>query len=77
MLKVAVFPVPDCAWAITSRPLRMGAIALCWIADGLSKPYSTIPLKRLSFRPILTRFNEAEDNKECMKAGRGYEREEG
>ena len=27
--KVAVFPVPDCACAITSLPLVMGLIALC------------------------------------------------
>lgn len=33
---VAVLPVPDCAWAITSRPLIMGTIALCWIAEGFS-----------------------------------------
>ena len=35
---VAVFPVPDCAWAITSSPLMHGTIARCWIADGFSKP---------------------------------------
>jgi len=34
---VAVFPVPDCACAITSRPDKIGPIALCCIADGLSK----------------------------------------
>lgn len=37
MEKVAVFPVPDCAWAITSRPLVMGRMARCWIAEGFSK----------------------------------------
>ncbi len=38
MEKVAVFPVPDCAWAITSRPLMLGTMARCWMADGFSKP---------------------------------------
>ena len=37
MEKVAVLPVPDCACAITSRPLMMGTMALCWMADGFSK----------------------------------------
>merc|ERR1719193_846923 len=32
LLKVAVFPVPDCACAITSKPLMQGTMALCWIA---------------------------------------------
>jgi len=40
--KVAVFPVPDCACAMTSRPFAMGLMDRCWIADGFSKP-----LKRL------------------------------
>lgn len=35
--KVAVLPVPDWAWAMTSRPRMMGMIARCWIADGFSK----------------------------------------
>lgn len=35
---VAVLPVPDCAWAMTSLPLTMGFIALCWIAEGFSNP---------------------------------------
>lgn len=38
MEKVAVFPVPDWAWAITSRPVMMGMMARCWIAEGRSKP---------------------------------------
>ena len=38
MEKVAVLPVPDCAWAITSLPLMIGLIARCWMADGFSKP---------------------------------------
>ena len=37
MEKVAVFPVPDCACAITSCPLTTGMIACCWIAEGCSK----------------------------------------
>jgi len=37
MEKVAVLPVPDWAWAITSRPWVMGRIARCWIAEGFSK----------------------------------------
>lgn len=35
---VAVFPVPDWAWAITSRPLIIGLMERCWMADGFSKP---------------------------------------
>ena len=35
-----VFPVPLWAWAITSLPLMIGTTALCWIAEGLSNPYS-------------------------------------
>ena len=42
MEKVAVFPVPDWAWAMTSWSLRTGMIALCWIADGRSKPRDTL-----------------------------------
>lgn len=38
MEKVAVLPVPDWAWAITSRPLTMGLILRCCMADGFSKP---------------------------------------
>jgi hypothetical protein len=37
MEKVAVLPVPDCAWAITSLPWVIGKIARCWIAEGFSK----------------------------------------
>jgi hypothetical protein len=29
---------PDWAWAMTSRPLIIGTIARCWIADGFSRP---------------------------------------
>jgi hypothetical protein len=35
---VAVLPVPDCAWAMASRPLMMGLMARCCMADGFSKP---------------------------------------
>ncbi len=28
---------PDCAWAITSRPMSTGLTARCWMADGFSK----------------------------------------
>jgi hypothetical protein len=38
MEKVAVLPVPLCAWAMTSRPLTMGLIARCCTAEGFSKP---------------------------------------
>ena len=38
MENVAVFPVPDWACAITSLPLTIGLIALCWMAEGFSKP---------------------------------------
>lgn len=37
MAKVAVLPVPDWAWAITSRVLRTGTMARCWMAEGFSK----------------------------------------
>lgn len=37
MLNVAVFPVPDWAWAMTSRPETMGRMARCWMAEGFSK----------------------------------------
>lgn len=33
-----VFPVPDWACAMTSRPLTMGRTALCWMAEGFSNP---------------------------------------
>jgi len=35
---VAVFPVPDCACAITSFPEIIGLIAFCWIGLGFSNP---------------------------------------
>eukprot|EP00962_Isochrysis_galbana_P045953 scaffold18296_cov124-Isochrysis_galbana.AAC.3 len=35
---MVVLPVPDCAWAIVSRPFRIGMIARCWMADGFSNP---------------------------------------
>ena len=38
MAKVAVLPVPDWAWAITSWPIIQGKMARCWMADGRSKP---------------------------------------
>jgi hypothetical protein len=38
MEKVAVLPVPDWAWAMQSRPVMMGMMARCWIAEGRSKP---------------------------------------
>ena len=31
---------PDWAWAMTSRPIKMGLTARCWIADGFSNPYA-------------------------------------
>lgn len=34
----AVLPVPDWLCTITSLPEIMGIIALCWTAEGLSKP---------------------------------------
>lgn len=33
-----VFPVPDCACAMTSRPAMIGLMARCWMAEGFSKP---------------------------------------
>jgi hypothetical protein len=35
--KVAVLPVPDWAWAMTSAPEMHGTIALCCIKEGFSK----------------------------------------
>lgn len=37
MENVAVLPVPDWAWAMTSRPWIMGRMARCWMAEGFSK----------------------------------------
>ena len=37
MENVAVFPVPDWAWAMTSCPFTTGTIARCWMAEGRSK----------------------------------------
>ena len=31
---------PDCAWAMTSLPVRVGFTARCWMAEGFSKPYA-------------------------------------
>jgi hypothetical protein len=42
MENVADLPVPDCVWAITSRPLIMGLIVLCCMAEGRSKPIKVI-----------------------------------
>jgi hypothetical protein len=39
MAKVAVFPVPDWAWAMVSLPWMMGRMALAWIGEGFSNPY--------------------------------------
>lgn len=57
--KVAVLPVPDCAWAITSRPLTIGMILLCWIADGFSKPKKEKQFCRYinEFKSILGNLN--------------------
>ena len=49
IVNVAVLPVPDCAWAITSFPEIIGLIAFCWIGLGFSKPYPKIPLNNLGF----------------------------
>jgi len=60
MENVAVFPVPDWAWAITSLPDVIWAIALCWIADGFSKPkiqfFFYFFLNFLSFQFIIEVF---------------------
>jgi hypothetical protein len=40
MEKVAVLPVPDCAWAMVSRPLQICTMARDWTADGDSYPYA-------------------------------------
>jgi len=32
--KVAVLPVPDCAWAMVSRPLQIWTMARDWTAEG-------------------------------------------
>ena len=36
MAKTAVLPVPDWDWATTSRPVMMGRMARCGIAEGFS-----------------------------------------
>ena len=38
MENTAVFPVPDCDCAMTSRPWMMGLMARCWMAEGRSNP---------------------------------------
>ena len=35
---VAVFPVPDWAWAMVSFLLTTGRIPFCWMIDGFSNP---------------------------------------
>ena len=50
-----VFPVPDCAWAITSLPCTMGAMALCWIAEGFSKPNWYTPRSRGSLSAMASK----------------------
>ena len=37
LINLPVLPVPDWDWAMTSLPLVIGTIALCWIAEGFSK----------------------------------------
>ena len=39
----AVFPLPVCAWPITSLPLNTTGIACAWIGDASSNPISLIP----------------------------------
>ena len=34
----AQLTVPDWAWAMRSRPRMVGLMALCWMAEGFSKP---------------------------------------
>lgn len=38
--KTAVLPVPDWLWTMTSLPVMIGTMDLCWTAEGLSKPES-------------------------------------
>ena len=38
----AVFPVPVCAWAVTSRPAWMRGMASAWMGEGSSKPISSM-----------------------------------
>lgn len=40
--KTAVFPVPDWLWTMTSLLEMIGIMALCWTAEGLSKPKITL-----------------------------------
>mmetsp|Transcript_83126 Transcript_83126/g.201481 ORF Transcript_83126/g.201481 Transcript_83126/m.201481 type:complete len:289 (+) Transcript_83126:604-1470(+) len=47
-----VLPVPDCAWAIVSRPFRSGNTALPWIGLGRSNPRAKMPRSTSSRRPM-------------------------
>lgn len=51
MENAAVLPVPGRARAMTSRPTIIGTMALCWIAEGRSKP-----LKKSILLPKTRRF---------------------
>jgi hypothetical protein len=53
--KTAVLPVPDWDWAMTSRPVMMGLMARCWMAEGRSKPYAYMPRSRSSLSPIASK----------------------
>src|SRR6266581_1118521 len=46
----AVFPLPVCAQAITSRPRRAGGMASAWIGVARTNPSSLIALTTAGFR---------------------------
>jgi len=56
---MAVLPVPDWAWAITSCPLTIGFMARCWMAEGRSKPKQQKVLVYM-YSIVVARPNRAE-----------------
>ena len=51
MRNAPVFPVPFLALASTFLPARAMGIVSSWIGEGISNPFSKIPLSRSIFRP--------------------------
>ena len=54
--KAAVFPVPVCAWPITSCPAITSGIAFAWIGLGSSNPISVIARRIFGSSPSVSNF---------------------
>ena len=50
MQNAAVLPVPFFARARMSRPVRLMGMLSSWMGDGLSKPFSYIPIRSSRLR---------------------------